>query len=526
MVRFKKKKKKKKSQGGGRELLDAPKRLSESAIWQMMADYYQNSGESAWEDVPFFVTSSTFIADSYARLLIQFLRDYRDKLVVDHPIYLVDLGAGAGRFGFHLVRALARMQPYFPETADLDLKVVLSDFSPTSVEFWRKHPALQRHIEAKTLDFAVFNPLADTELRLEVAGQVVQPKNPTAFFANYFFDSIPQDAFRVQGDEFLEYFLALKGQPGATVSEAEPNYTLLACELEGRYPQPYAQAILEHYAENVQGNISIPSAGLAALENLRSWTESGLILIATDKGFATQAEMAAMETHTYARHGGAFSLMVNFDALTRYFDFYQGKCLLTNQKSAMTHTLMGLLLPEQPPLTNLNFTFWESINRENLINTVNDMHKLLPPADPESPQDVNALLSFIRLNMCDPRAFTHCAEKLRMQVDELDPGQRAELLEAMEKTWQNYFHSPGEVNLTFWLAFLYFSLNCYEEALKFLDLTMELYDEAPILHGLKGDSHSGLGDWAAAHQSYSRALELSPNTPEFQQALEIAAARI
>lgn len=52
--------------------------------------------------------SNAFIARSYAKLILNFLRDGVTAGRVDpgHPVYIVEVGSGSGKFGFLLLKAL------------------------------------------------------------------------------------------------------------------------------------------------------------------------------------------------------------------------------------------------------------------------------------------------------------------------------------------------------------------------------------------------------------------------------------
>ena len=80
--------------------LEQQQRLSRSLLWRLQRNYFEHYGIEAWRSgaVPHHITSSPFIADAYARMVLGFLRD----LSVDHsqPVYIVELGSGSGRFSY------------------------------------------------------------------------------------------------------------------------------------------------------------------------------------------------------------------------------------------------------------------------------------------------------------------------------------------------------------------------------------------------------------------------------------------
>ena len=66
------------SQAHGLFELEGPKPLRESALWQLQSAFYREKAEAAWRDaiVPNFVTSNSFVASCYARIILAHIRDY------------------------------------------------------------------------------------------------------------------------------------------------------------------------------------------------------------------------------------------------------------------------------------------------------------------------------------------------------------------------------------------------------------------------------------------------------------------
>ena len=58
-------------------VLEQGKRFSQSIMWKLTRDFYEQRGISAWDSgiVPSYVTSNPFIAQSYAQVVWQYVRD-------------------------------------------------------------------------------------------------------------------------------------------------------------------------------------------------------------------------------------------------------------------------------------------------------------------------------------------------------------------------------------------------------------------------------------------------------------------
>src|SRR6185295_12197231 len=91
--------------------LEENQRLSRSLLWRLQRNYFEQRGIEAWSSgaVPHHITSSPFIADAYARVVMGFLRDWS---TLDHsqPVHIVELGSGSGRFAYSFLKKFLDLQ--------------------------------------------------------------------------------------------------------------------------------------------------------------------------------------------------------------------------------------------------------------------------------------------------------------------------------------------------------------------------------------------------------------------------------
>ena len=203
--------KEKAAEGAGFQRLEAGKRLSISIMYQLMRNFYNTRGMSAWggmmeggsrqEVVPFYITSNSFIARAYARVIACWLHDVAPMCDLAEPIIVLELGTGPGKFSGlvlrFLVTELERLQ-----LEHLPVVYCMSDFTLANVDAWETDPCLAPHLAAGRLDFALLDcddPNAEIALRQSgaVFSRSSPSKNPIFVISNYLFDSIVMDAFRV-----------------------------------------------------------------------------------------------------------------------------------------------------------------------------------------------------------------------------------------------------------------------------------------------------------------------------------------
>lgn len=138
-----------------------------------------------------------------------------------------ELGAGSGKFGYLLAHALHEVLgpgggAAVPGFASPRVVVVLTDFAEANVDAWESMGGLRDLADAGRVDFATFDAGNDEELRLRRSGAVLRAgtvANPLVAVANYFFDTLPVDAFSVCGGELREVLVSAGSlRPGESKS--------------------------------------------------------------------------------------------------------------------------------------------------------------------------------------------------------------------------------------------------------------------------------------------------------------------
>ncbi len=318
-------------------ILAADQRLSQSILWQIQRRYFQQNGLAAWQEdvVPHAISCNPVMARAYSDIVLGYLRDCwaavqagDSTLDPAQPIYLVELGAGSGRLLFHFLHDFyprLRQTPF----AHWPITCVLTDFVPSIIEFWQAHPKLQPWVAAGQLDFALFDVADMQPLSLVHARQTLDPTaqaNPLIVFANYFFDSIPQDSFVIEEGQLCHNLLTvLSRQPEPDL--ADPllwDRLSLAYEPIPLFDAPYDNDIYndilaEYEAVLPDTRLTFPNVGL---DCVRFWQGGGgkngrLLLLSSDRGHTLPQDMISDDDPLPNLHG-SFSLMVNYHALGQY----------------------------------------------------------------------------------------------------------------------------------------------------------------------------------------------------------------
>lgn len=364
------------------QLLEKDKRLSESKLWPMLENFYQKAGLEAWLQLPFYATSNAFIAEQYAELVVAFLLDLAPDLNPQEPVYVLELAAGSGYFGFLCLQALRRRLRSFRSLNPFSVVYVMSDFSEKNLKAWEQSPQWAPYAQAGQLDFALFKPESQAKLKLKRAGRVVKAgslANPLIAFANYFFDSIRQDYFQIENGVFQEALISLVHElnPDLNTPKSPPSFEQIHLHerylplKEPRYAEARLNQLLESYrTEAPELSLLFPIGALKVLTQLEKLSPAGLMLISTDKGFHDPAYLQGLRPVPFTPHSGVFSYMVNYHALARYFSQAGGLAHATQEYYSLT-SLVGITqLAQSNPLAQTQYCLQERFERQNPIKSL------------------------------------------------------------------------------------------------------------------------------------------------------------
>lgn len=218
----------------------------------------------------------------------------------------------------------------------------------------------RRYAAAGLLDYAVLDASGGcTAIELVVSGARISaetfspPGAAGALFllANYVFDTLPHDAFRVMGDALHEVTLSAGSRSRREPDPDDPGILLRLDNAWGVRPLPRGHGyyddegsdagvlngVLEWYRthlgaqdDGASAAFLLPIGAFRCMRALRALSAGRLFVITGDKGFAdAEAFRGAPEPHL-AVHG-SFSVMVNLHACELYAAAHGGSALLSPQ---------------------------------------------------------------------------------------------------------------------------------------------------------------------------------------------------
>jgi len=498
-------------------VLERGRRFSESSLWDLQRAYFEREGARAWSTgtVPHYITCNPYLAAAYAEVVLAFLADC-DELDRSRPVYLVELGAGSGRFAFHFLKRLEPLLAASP-LRDLTLTYVLTDLPERTVEGWRTHPWFEPLVACGRVDFARFDAVVDEEIALIGSGVVLAPgmlANPLVAIANYVFDGLPQDCFAAGRGRLSERLVTLETScpglpPDAPEQLAHVDVTWEEAPVgPGRLADPSAAAVLEAYRESdTETTILFPTAALRCIRALERLSGGPLLLLTGDKGHASAAELPGEEHAPSIAVHGSVSLMVNYHAIGSYVRLRGGLALHPSHTAAHLTVAAYLLGGAHDGFRDTAAAYTRAID-DGGPDDVYTVKKALELHFDSLPPD--QLLAFIRLCGWDAKIFLDVLPTLTACVANAPATLRADLRDAVERVWDSYFPIGESRDLAYGLGRLLYELGDYTGALTYFQHSLGLYElDAHRAYAL-ASCHGVLGDRALASAWLDRALELDP----------------
>jgi tetratricopeptide (TPR) repeat protein len=474
-------------------VLEEKQRLSQSLLWQAQRHFFERQGIEAWRQriVPHYITNNSYLANTYARLVFAFLRDCQAVTVapgeggfpplnLSQPLYIIELGSGSGRLAFHFLK---NFLPLFNRSAlkEIPIKFVLTDFAEQTLAFWQTHRSLQPFLASGHLDFAHFDAEQTQELYLRQSGETISPatlKNPLILLANYFFDSIPQDAFYIEAGQLDEYLVTTISLEAETDFARPDLLQQIEVSYERRpttadyYDEPDLNHILRSYQHRLKDTVLLfPHVALRCLRYFRELSSGRLLLISADKGYSREEDLQGRGDPHLNLHG-SFSMMVNYHAIGEYFRLHEGQVHLTGYRPANLN-ISAFLLGQQPFIETAQ-AFYEACEQggpDDFFHLKQGLEKHY--GELTLPQ----LLAALRLSRWDTNLFLGCFPTLLELAETASQTWRKELHQAIEQVWDHYYPLGEEKDLAFNLGLLLYALDDYPEALKFFNLS--LHEESP-----------------------------------------------
>lgn len=483
----------------GETVLEQGKTLSKSRLWELQYSIYDHYGPEVWTEagVPFYMTSNPYTSRQYAQVTLGYIRDYirgvrGERLDLSQPLYIFDLGAGTGRFGYLFLRELKKLLAH---TVADGIKVcyVMTDMIESNLDYLRHHPYLQEMIHRGEVDFAYYHTSFDKQpLKLQISKRELTADkivNPITIVGNYFFDVIPFDVFKVVKKTLCEGQVKISCPGKIDVVDPDPRllkelrteYSYVPVEKESRYYVDNVQeAILRHYAGIYEGiSFSLPVGAFQSLRYFKHLSSNRLLLLAGDQGVCNEQQIRQAPEPKITVQGG-ISVPVSYNAIAKFFIMQNGSSWLTSYPDTLFVNIAAAFGggPKDHPETELAF--------DNTLNSFqpSDYWKLTCCSEQEwKNPSLEYLLLLIKMGNWDPLNFHAFFSSIHKQLPGASESTKQMLIATIEHVWHQFYPvDKAEACFVMNLGVLLFELKKFSEALIFFERSLAIDDTNKLVY--------------------------------------------
>ena len=463
-------------------LLEEGQAFSRSLLWDLQRDYFFGRGADAWrqEEVPHYITSNPTIARAYAEIVFAFGQDQQRLAPGDEPLHVCELGAGCGRFAFHFLGRLMQLCRESGVAPDA-FRYVLTDFTQSNLDAWRRHPRFQPFFETGLLDMALFDVNHSAELALQSSGVRLSAgtlRRPLAVIANYLFDSVPQDlySFKDQVAHQCLVSLAVPEDPrnmdaAAVLSRIRTGYDYRPLS-EAPYEEAELNALLEDYRRDLHdAHLFFPATGIRCLRRLEALSGGGLLLLSADKGDHRLGQIAQKLPPRLVSHG-SFSVSVNYHAFQSFCQRSGGTALVQEHQHQGIEVICLLMLPGAQDCVAARQAFRNHVAEfgpDDFFTIAKHLERHV--AD----MTIAEVLSYVRFNHYDAHHLARLLSRLMELAPELSRDDIAALRSAIDRTWEGYFPLGEAWDLAFAIGCFFYEVDDYRTALVYFERAQEIY---------------------------------------------------
>jgi hypothetical protein len=343
-----------------------------------------------------------------------------------------------------------------------ELVYVMTDLGEATLDDWAGNPALAD----ERIDFARYDAVAGGPLGLRRrGGELARAANPVVLIANYVFDSLPVDAFAVGDEGIAECLVSVSGDD---VESMRLTYLRRPAE---PYGDDDLDALLAHYGEKLRDTVvTIPRAALDCIRRARELAGGRLLVLTADKAFSTEDALLHRREPEISRHGGSFSLMVNFHALGLYARATGGDAWDGGDRHEAVDVLA--LAFGAAPHAETGLAYAEAID----AFSPDDLFKLAEGAERVAAElSVPEIVAVLRLSGWDAFTLLGVTEALVEKVGSADAAALEDLRAALFEVHDRHYAVPGDEDLPFAIGRLMYEMGDYEDALEFFEASIEQY---------------------------------------------------
>ena len=285
------------------------------------------------------------------------------------------------------------------------------------------------------------------------------------------------DVFHVSGGTIQETQAQLSTNGidvGAQTNWDKVTLNYKNCDMADNYYQNARfDSILADYKHQLEESyLHFPIAALRCLDRLSELSSGKLLLLSSDKGYLTPEEVDGEELPELDSHG-SFSLMVNYDAIARYFENRGGWVSLQDPfdlfatgffalgfspKSLHTRKALDELFRGQCP-----GHYYYSYDHFD---------------DNVASASLEVVASMFALSHWCPAVLEAASDRISELIEEADEDVAMYLETHMDRVGENFFYVPGAEDVLFLIGVFFLECSLFDKAIDYFKRSLVYFDSS------------------------------------------------
>ena len=494
-----------------KDSMNTPVAFSRSPYWKLLRHYYTKQGPQAWDDkIPFQVTSNPSVAYAYAQMLIAYYQDWVEgNGIPDKPLYILELGAGHGRFSYYLLNALEQ-ECSLHGIRPTAFRLVLSDMAEKNIASWLENPAFSDFLSKGLMDCMDFDLMGEPSILTRHRQFNMHPEEfviPPVVISHYVFDSLPIDVFRAKNRNIQPVNVSLSVKKDVTSDKTDVRrygFVESVCAVTSSYYGDKAyDSLLRNAADKVvNGYFSFPIATLRLLDRLKEMTGGRYVLSLLDKGDTEWSDFTGEKFPPVFYHQGAFSFDLNIAALTEYVEADPESFFMILLRRRVLKWGIYSIGFKPKSLKNFQLFCQRYLNKTCPL----DLFALIQGArDMKFDMPIALLIGLLSYSQWDPMLFSDMGEQIVKKIKGADHDDQLLLSSGFEALQHNNVSLVGKPDIDLVIGKILYQVDQYADALAYFERSISEFGEGYANLYMMGKAHFSLGDSGKAAGFFSGA---------------------
>ena len=461
--------------------------VRDSMVWSLQTRFYQGQGPDAWKNklVPQGSTANCYTADTYAGIVAAFLRDLQAQGNTARPI-IIELGGGSGRFAWQFLNRLCHYH-FSDEDTCPPFTYLLTDAATANIDNWQAKARFKPLIESGVLEFAEL--WVDATPIIKTANGALSPADiadrPVVFIANYLFDSIPCDLFRIRDHQVERVLMALESEeedfldkPITSFESVKEKFSSIPID-GAPTGHPLIDSMLQKYtAKEGDFHVQVPESSLRFLESFCDRT-APMLLLAGDLAYADPDDFHIGSPFIFDKY---FAHYCNFDMIAQLFRLHGGSAQFQRQRD-VNFCCGAFILPGKSHTASGDGFKWTRRVATDALKEFNpyDAHELIELIDETVAEaSIRQVFAWLRFSRFDPAVAEACLPVIFEQLEQGEEKIDDRLLyEAMMEAYQAFFPDGSPVSIDCGLTQLCLAIQFNDEALQLIESALAEFGKKP-----------------------------------------------